>query len=322
MTMPNHIFELSDNVTRKPVSFKNRYGIKIAADLYLPKDVEESKKLPAVMIGSPYGGVKEQGAGIYAQNMAERGFAALAFDPSYNGYSGGEPRHLSSPDLFVEDFCAAVDYLGTRPFVDREQIGAIGMCGSGAFAISAAQVDRRIKAVATTSMYDISRVQSNGWKDSLTEVDRNNTLDAIAEQRYADFESGAPRLTDRGAPIGFDDTTDPIGREFGEFYSTPRGYHPNSITQFTVTSSLSFINFPLLSHIQSISPRPILFIIGEHAHSRYFSEDAYELAAEPKELYIVPDAGHVDLYDKTDLIPFDKLEAFLAEAFEAAIASK
>jgi fermentation-respiration switch protein FrsA (DUF1100 family) len=309
----NYIFELSDKVTRKPVSYKNRFGIKIAADLYLPKDFDESKKHAAVMIGAPYGGVKEQGSGIYAQNMAERGIVALAFDPSYNGYSGGEPRHISSPDLFVEDFSAAVDYLGTRSFVDRNQIGAIGMCGSGGFAISAAQVDRRIKAVATVSMYDISRVAANGWKDSFTQEDRNSILDAIAEQRYADFEGSAPVLTQRGAPIGFDENTDPVGREFGEFYSTPRGYHPNSITQFTVTSSMSFMNFPLLTHIKSISPRPILFIMGEHAHSRYFSEDAYEMAAEPKELYIVPNAGHVDLYDKTDLIPFDKLEVFFTE---------
>ncbi|MBT2722790.1 alpha/beta hydrolase [Bacillus sp. ISL-46] len=311
--MSNYIFELSNKITRKSVSYKNRFGITIAADLYLPTDFDESKKHAAVIIGAPYGGVKEQGSGIYAQNMAERGFVALTFDPSFNGYSGGEPRHLSSPDLFVEDFSAAVDYVGTRPFVDRNRIGAIGLCGSGSFAISAAQVDRRIKAVTTVSMYDIYRAQRNGFKDTLTEEDRNRILDVIAEQRYAEFEGNPPALTDRGAPIGFDDNTDPIGREFGEFYSTPRGYHPNSITQFTVTSSMSFMNFPLLANIKSISPRPILFIIGEQAHSRYFSEDAYELAAEPKELYIVPNAGHVDLYDKTDLIPFDKLEAFFTE---------
>ncbi|MFE4142685.1 alpha/beta hydrolase [Peribacillus sp. YIM B13472] len=309
----NYIFELSNKVTRKSVSYKNRFGIKIAADLYMPKDFDETKKHGGIIIGAPYGGVKEQGSGIYAQNMAERGFVALTFDPSYNGYSGGEPRHISSPDLFVEDFSAAVDYLGTRPFVNKNQIGAIGMCGSGGFAISAGQVDRRIKAIATVSMYDISRVAANGWKDSFTEEDRNSILDAIAEQRYVDFEAGQPTLAQRGAPIGFDENTDPIGREFGEFYSSPRGYHPNSITQFTVTSSMSFMNFPLLTHIKSISQRPILFIIGEHAHSRYFSEDAYELAEEPKELYIVPNAGHVDLYDKTDFIPFDKLESFFTE---------
>jgi uncharacterized protein len=309
----NYIFELDENVTRKPVSYRNRFGITVSADLYLPEDFDESDEHAAIVVGAPYGGVKEQGPGIYAQNLALRGFVALAFDPSFNGYSGGEPRHVSSPDIFVEDFSAAVDYLGTRPFVSRERIGVLGMCGSGGFALSAAQVDRRIKAVATVSMYDISRAQSCGFGDSFTEKDRNEILDATAEQRYAEFERGAPALTERGAPIGFDENTDPIGREFGEFYSTPRGYHPNSITQFTLTSGMSFMNFPLLSHIESISPRPILFVVGDQAHSRYFSEDAYEAAAEPKELYSVANAGHVDLYDRTNLIPFDKLEDFFTE---------
>lgn len=216
----NYIFDLDENVTRMSVSYQNRFGITIAADLYRPKDFDESREHPAILVGAPYGGVKEQGPGIYAQNLALRGFVALTFDPSYNGYSGGEPRHLSSPDLFVEDFSAAVDYLGTRPFVDRERIGGIGMCGSGGFLLSAAQVDPRLKAVATVVMYDISRASSKGWQDSLTAEARNGMLDAIAQQRYADFEGYAPALTPRGAPIGFDDTTDPIGREFGEFYST------------------------------------------------------------------------------------------------------
>jgi uncharacterized protein len=309
----NYIFDVHDDVTRKSVSYKNRFGITISADLYQPKGFDESQQHPAIIVGAPYGGVKEQGPGIYAQNLALRGFVALTFDPSFNGYSGGEPRHLSSPDLFVEDFSAAVDYLGTRPFVDRERIGVLGICGSGGFALSAAQVDRRIKTVATVSMYDISRAHSCGFGDTYSEEDRNRILDQIAEQRYAEFEGSAPVLTPRGAPIGFDENTDPIGREFGEFYSTPRGYHPNSITQFTMTSGMSFMNFPLLTHVKSISPRPILFVVGEHAHSRYFSEDAYEQAAEPKEFYVVPNAGHVDLYDRTDLIPFDKLEAFFTE---------
>lgn len=306
----NYIFTLSKNVVRKPVTYKNRYGITLAADMYMPKNFDASRTYPALIVGSPYGGVKEQGAGIYAQNMAERGFITLAFDPSFNGYSGGEPRHLSSPDLFVEDFSASVDFMGTWPFIDRKRIGVIGMCGSGGFALSAAQVDRRIKAVATISMYDISRAQRMGWKDSYTEADRSKVLDQIAEQRYAEFEGNAPVLTPRGAPVGFDDNTDPISREFSEFYSTPRGYHHNSLTQFTMTSSMSMMNFSLLTHLTSISPRPILLVIGETAHSRYFSEDVYAQAAEPKELFVVPGAGHVDLYDRVNLIPWDKLTSF------------
>ncbi|MFI9568455.1 alpha/beta hydrolase [Streptomyces rishiriensis] len=309
----NYIFDLDENVTRAPVSFKNRYGITLSADLYKAKDFDAFKEHPAIIVGAPYGGVKEQGPGIYAQNLAKRGFVALAFDPSCNGYSGGEPRHVSSADVFTEDFSAAVDYLGTRGFVDRDRIGVIGICGSGGFALSAAQVDRRIKAVATVVMYDIARIASEGWQGSLTVEERNAMLDAIGEQRYADFEAHAPALTSRGAPIGFDENTDPVGREFGEFYSTPRGYHPNSITQFTMSSGMSLMNFPLLSKIGWISPRPILLVVGENAHSRYFSEDAYELAAEPKEFHVVPNAGHVDLYDRTDLIPFDKLEEFFSK---------
>jgi fermentation-respiration switch protein FrsA (DUF1100 family) len=184
----NYIFELEEDVTRTPASYKNRYGITIAADLYRPKDFDESQQYPAVVIGPPYSGVKEQGPGIYAQNLAVRGFVALAFDPSLNDYSGGEPRHASSPDIFVEDFSAGVDYLGTRDFVDRNRVGAIGICGSGGFALSAVQVDRRIKAVAAVVMYDIGRLNERGFLDSLTDEDRNRTLDALVEQRYGDFE--------------------------------------------------------------------------------------------------------------------------------------
>ncbi|MBC1664162.1 alpha/beta hydrolase [Listeria welshimeri] len=306
----NYIFELNKNVERKSVSYKNRYGIKISGDMYIPKNSDSKMTYPGLIIGTPYGGVKEQGPGVYANELAQRGFVVLTFDPSYNGYSGGEPRHVSSPDIFVEDFSAAIDFIGTRPFVDKMKLGAIGICGSGGFALSAAQVDRRIKAIATVSMYDISRAQRG---DSLSEAKRNKMLDDINEQRYVDFENNQPTLGPRGAAIGFDETTDSIGKEFGEFYSTPRGYHPNSITQFTITSSMSFMNFPLLTYIKSISPRPILLIIGENAHSRFFSEDVYGEASEPKELYVVPHAGHVDLYDKLDLIPFDKLTDFFGE---------
>ena len=313
MAKDNYIFELDASVTRTPVSYKNRYGITIAADLYRPEDFDAANRYPALIVGAPYGGVKEQGPGIYAQNMVERGYVVLTFDPSFNGYSGGEPRYVTSPDIFVEDFSAAVDYIGTRDFVDRERIGLIGMCGSGALGLTAAQIDRRIKAIATVSMYNHHRLYYEGFGKPYTQDQRNKILDDLAEQRYADFEAAQPVLTPRDAPIGFDEKSDPIAREFGEFYSTPRGYHNNAITQHTRTSSLPFMAFPLLAHIETISPRPILFIVGEHAHSRLYSEDAHRAASEPKKLYVVPNAGHVDLYDKTDLIPFDKLEEFFAK---------
>ncbi|WP_106449251.1 alpha/beta hydrolase [Trichococcus alkaliphilus] len=309
-------FTLSDKVTVEQVTFKNRYGITVAADLYLSKDIDTSQKYPAIIVGTPYGGVKEQGAGIYAQNMAERGFVAIAFDESYNGESSGAPRHISSPDIFAEDFSAAVDYIGTRPFVDRVKIGVIGICGSGGFAVTAAQVDTRIKAVATVSMYDMSRVMRYGWADSMRDEQRTQLFDQLGEQRWKDFEGDEPELTPAfpSEPVyAIPEGMDPISSEFFGYYAMKRGFHPNSIGAFTKTSAMAFMNFPLMNYIQTISPRPILFIIGEHAHSRYFSEDAYKMATEPKELFEVAGAGHVDLYDRTDLIPFDKLESFFTE---------
>ncbi len=311
-----YTFKLSDKVTRQSVTYKNRYGIAISGDLYMPKNIDKSKKHAAVLIGTPYGGVKEQGAGIYAQNMAERGFVAVAFDESFNGESGGEPRRVSSADIFVEDFSAGVDFLGAQSFVDRAKIGAIGICGSGGFALAAAQVDHRIKAVAATSMYDMSRVKRNGWKDGMTNEQRNNYLEQVAEQRWKDVDNGLQQLTPPfpSAPVDkVPEGLDPISSEFFEYYAMKRGFHPNSIGAFSVTSDMSFMNFPLLSYIQTISPRPVLFIIGENAHSRYFSEDAYKLAAQPKELYMVPKARHIDLYDRVELIPFDKLTSFFNE---------
>ena len=309
-------FPKSDSVIHEKVSYPNRYGITVSADMYLPKDMDKSKKYAAILVGTPYGGVKEQGAGIYAQTMAERGFVAIAFDESFNGESSGEPRHVSSPDIFVEDFSAGVDFLGTRPFVDRNRIGVIGICGSGGFALTAAQVDHRIKAVATASMYDMSRVIRYGWKDTMSDEQRSKTLDQLGEQRWKDFENGNPLL-----PAGFPsepadsipEGLDPISSEFWEYYAMARGHHPRSHGPFTATSNMAFMNFPLMNYIKSISPRPILFIMGEKAHSRYFTEDAYKMAAEPKELFIVPGARHIDLYDKTDMIPFDKLTSFFKE---------
>jgi hypothetical protein len=310
-------FRLSDKVIHEKVSYPNRYGIRLSADMYMPKDIDKSKKYPALVIGTPYGGVKEQGAGIYAQAMAERGFVAIAFDESYNGESGGQPRHISSPEIFSEDFSAGVDFLGTRSFVDRNRIGAIGICGSSAFALKAAQVDHRIKAIATASMYDMSRVIRNGWEDSMTDEERSKMLDELGEQRWKDFETGTPLLPEGFPAVAADsipEGLDPISSEFWEYYAMPRGHHPRSHGPFTATSNMAFMNFPLMNYVQDISPRPILFIIGEKAHSRYFAEDAYKLAKEPKELVIVPGARHIDLYDQVDMIPFDKLDDFFTKA--------
>jgi hypothetical protein len=312
-------FKLSDKVKHEKVSYPNRYGITLSADMYMPKNMDKSKKYPALVIGTPYGGVKEQGAGIYAQTMAERGFVAIAFDESYNGESGGEPRHISSPEIFSEDFSAGVDFLGTRPFVDRNRIGVIGICGSGAFALKAAQVDQRIKAIATLSMYDMSRVIRNGWQDSMSAEERVKMLDELGEQRWKDFENGSPMLPE-GFPskptASVPEGLDPISSEFWEYYAMERGHHPRSHGPFTATSNMAFMNFPLMNFVEDISPRPILFIMGEKAHSRYFTEDAYKLAKEPKELVIVPGARHIDLYDRVDMIPFDKLDEFFTKALK------
>lgn len=312
-------FKLSDKVIHEKVSYPNRYGIILSADMYMPKDNSSNKRYPALVVGTPYGGVKEQGAGIYAQTMAERGFVAIAFDESFNGESGGETRHISSPEIFAEDFSAGVDFLGTRPFVDRNRIGVIGICGSGAFALKAAQVDHRIKAVVTASMYDMSRVIRNGWQDSMSAGQRNTLLDQLGEQRWKDFETGSPELP-QGFPskptASIPDGLDPISSEFWEYYGMARGHHPRSHGPFTKTSDLAFMNFPLMNFVNTISPRPILFVMGEKAHSRYFTEDAFKQAAEPKELYTVPGARHIDLYDRVDMIPFDKMSDFFGKALK------
>lgn len=305
-------FALSEKVLHEKVNFHNRFGLYISADMYKPRDFDPNTKYEALIVGTPYGGVKEQGAGIYAQEMAERGYVAIAFDESYNGESGGFPRKTSSVEGFVEDFHAAVDFMGTRPYVDRNKIGVIGICGSGGFSLSAAQVDRRIKAVAVVSMYDMSRVKANGWMDSWSAEERNAYLDQLGEERWKEYEGGEVKTL--GLPDNIDKDTDPITTEFYEYYKMPRGHHPRASSHFTMASDMAFMNYTLLDRIESISPRPILFVIGENAHSRYFSEDAYEKAAEPKELVVVPGATHVDLYDRVDMIPFDKLEDFFKKA--------
>ncbi|MFT3942472.1 MAG: alpha/beta hydrolase [Ancrocorticia sp.] len=307
------IFDVSPDVTRTKVSYQNRYGIEISADLYLPKDLDESTTHSAVVIGPPHSAVKEQAPGVYANELAQRGIVSLAFDPSYNGESSGEPRRVSSPEIFAEDFSAGVDYLGTLPYVDRERIGALGVCGSGGFALSAAQIDPRIKAVATSAMYDISGNNRDGWEHSSTDAERREKLDAYAEQRWEDVDSGEPEII-RAFPdepaSEIPEGLDPISAEFFEFYGMERGHHPRAIGGFTTTSWPAHINFGALRWLPDISPRPILLITGDQAHSRYFSDDVYAQAAEPKELIVVPGARHIDLYDRTDLIPFDDIERF------------
>jgi len=305
-------FPKSDRVDHSKVSFKNRYGITLAADLYLPKS-RGDRRLPALAVAGPFGAVKEQSSGLYAQTMAERGFVTLAFDPSYTGESGGEPRNIASPDINTEDFSAAVDYLGLHPSVDRERIGIIGICGWGGMALNAVAVDKRVKAVAVSTMYDMSRLMSRGYNDSVTLEERTKTLEQLSRQRWQDAEDGKPAY---GPPMNeLKGGEAQFLVDYHDYYKTPRGFHPravNSNASWSVTNPLPFMNFLLMTYIKEISPRPVLLIHGEKAHSRYFSETAYAAAAEPKELVIIPGAVHTDLYDRTDVIPFDKLTAFFA----------
>lgn len=311
-----YIAPLDENVVREHVRYNNRYGIAIAADIYRARDLDETKKYPALVVGAPYGGVKEQGPCVYANELAQRGFVVLTFDQVYMGESGGEPRNVSSPELFAESFSAAVDYLGVKvAYVDRNRIGAIGICGSGGFALSAAQCDTRIKAVATTSLYNITDVRGmmNPTKKQLDQM-----KDALGQQRWADFAAGQPEYVPSFPETPYPDVaslpeTDAITNEWNRFYAVPRGHHPNARGGFTTTSNAAMLNWFALDYIKEISPRPILLIAGDRAHSLSFSEKVYEMAAEPKELFIVQDAEHIDLYDRTDKIPFDKLEGFFKE---------
>ena len=304
-------FAKSAKVDHRKVTFKNRYGITLAADLYLPKNAG-GRRLPALAVGGPFGAVKEQSSGLYAQTLAERGFVAVAFDPSFTGESGGEPRHVASPDINTEDVSAAVDFLGLQPFVDRERIGVVGICGWGGIALNAVAVDKRVKAVVASTMYDMSRVMSKGYNDSVTAEQRARTLEQLSRQRWQDAEKGTPAL----GPV-FNELKGGEPRfmvEYAGYYkSRQRGFHPraiNSNSSWTITTPLSFMNMPLMTAIAEISPRPVLLIHGEKAHSRYFSETAYAAAAQPKELMIIKDANHVDLYDRLDKIPFDAMAAF------------
>lgn len=308
-------FYRSDKVEVQKVTFKNQYKMNIAGNLYLPKDMDKSKKHAAIIAGHPMGAVKEQSADLYAVKMAERGFVTMSVDLAFWGGSDGQPRNAVAPELYAETFSAAVDYLGTGPFADREKIGAIGICGSGSFAISAAKIDPRLKAVATISMYDMGAANRNGLNHSLTLAQRKQIIADAAEQRYVEFQGGATKYTS-GTVHEITEKSNPIEREFYDFYRTPRGEFTPAVssplltTHPTLSSNTKFMNFYPFNDIETISPRPLLFITGDQAHSKEFSEDAYKRAAEPKELYYVAGAGHVDLYDRVELIPFDKLESF------------
>jgi len=311
-------FYKSDKVTAQKVTFKNQYNMDVAGNLFIPKDLDQNAKNPAIVVGHPMGAVKEQSANLYAQKLADQGFVTLSLDLPFWGESEGQPRNAVLPDVYAEAFSAAVDFLGTRPFVDKAQIGALGICGSGSFVISAAKIDPRMRAIATVSMYDMGAANRNALKHSLTLEQRKQIIKEAAEQRYVEFTDGETKYTS-GTVHELNENSSPIEREFYDFYRTPRGEctpegsSPKLTTHPTLSSNVKFMNFYPFTDIETISPRPMLLITGEIAHSREFSEDAYRLAGEPKELVIVPGAGHVDLYDRVELIPFDKLTAFFTK---------
>lgn len=311
-------FYVSDKVSVQKVTFKNQYQMKVAGNLFLPKNLDRKVKHAAIVVGHPMGAVKEQSANLYATKMAERGFVAMSLDLSFWGESEGQPRNAVAPDIYAEDFSAAVDYLGTQAYIDRNRIGAIGVCGSGSFVVSAAKIDPRLRAIATVSMYDMGAANRNGLKHSVTVEQRKKAMAAAAEQRYVEFTGGKTQYTS-GTVHELNDNSSPIEREFYEFYRTPRGEYtpkgqsPELTTHPTLSSNVKFMNFYPFVDIETISPRPMLFIAGENAHSKEFSEDAYRLAGEPKELVIIPGAGHVDLYDRVNLIPWGKLTSFFTQ---------
>ena len=308
------VFPKSDKVDHKKVTFHNRYGITLAADMYTPKSVVD--KLPAIAVSGPFGAVKEQSSGLYAQKMAERGFLTIAFDPSYTGESGGTPRYVASPDINTEDFCAAVDFLSVQENVEPERIGIIGICGWGGMALNAAAIDTRIKATAAMTMYDMTRVTANGYFDAEdSEQARFEKKQAMNAQRIEDYKNGIYALAG-GVVDPLPEDAPQFVKDYYAYYKTPHGYHSRSLNSnggWNVTSSLSFLNMPILQYSNEIRSA-VLLVHGEKAHSRYFSETAYsKLTGDNKELLIIPGANHTDLYDQMDIIPFEKLNAFFTE---------
>lgn len=308
------VFPQSNKVVHEKVTFRNRYGITLAADMYIPKNAKG--KLAAIAVSGPFGAVKEQSSGLYAQTLAERGFLTIAFDPSYTGESGGQPRYVASPDINTEDFCAAVDFLSTLDDVDPERIGILGICGWGGMALNAAAMDTRIKATVTSTMYDMSRVNANGYFDAMDADQRYELRRQLNAQRTLDAKNGTYELAG-GVVDPLPDDAPQFVKDYYAYYKTPRGYHKRSLNSnngWNKTSSLSFINMPLLAYSDEIR-NAVLMIHGEKAHSRYFSEDAFKkLKGDNKELLIIPGASHVDLYDnQANVIPFDKIESFFRE---------
>ena len=313
--MSKHITELDQNVKRKKVNFKNRYGFKVVGELYHSKDCDLTTTHPALIVGAPYGGVKEQGPCVWANELAKKGYIVLTFDQSFMGESSGQPRHVSSPDIFVENFSACVDFLGLQKFVDRAKIGVVGICGSGGFALSAAQCDTRIKAVVTASMYDMSVTSRLGMNKKQVQAEKER----LSLQRWKDAKNGYPEYIPYFPEKPIEEVpkelTEPTAEWF-RFYALKRGFHPNARGGFSTTSNMAMMNFRLLDFVDEISPRPILFIVGDRAHSKFFSEEAFERAKNPKELYVVKDAEHIDLYDRTDRIPFVKIDKFFKKALK------
>lgn len=310
------VFPKSDKVNHSKITFVNRYGITLVADLYQP--INASGRMPAIAVSGPFGAVKEQCSGLYAQKMAERGYLTIAFDPSFTGESGGTPRYVASPDINTEDFSAAVDYLLTRDDVDSERIGIIGICGWGGFAINAAAMDTRIKATVASTMYDMSRVNANGYFDSMNADQRYELKKQLNEQRTVDARNGSYERAG-GVVDPLPDDAPQFVKDYYAYYKTPRGYHPRSLNSndgWNKTSSLSFINMPILSYCDEIRSA-VLLIHGEKAHSRYFSEDTYKrLKGDNKRLHIIPGANHTDLYDNLSVIPFEEIDKFMKEAMD------
>ena len=311
------VFPKSEKVDVQKVEFKNRFGITLVGDLYTPKGINTNENIPAIAISGPFGAVKEQSSGLYAQTLAERGFITLAFDPSYTGESSGTPRHVASPDINTEDFSAAVDFLSNYRNVDSDKIGILGICGFGGFAINTAQVDTRIKATIAVTMYDMTRVSAKGYNDSIDEKARYEIKQNLNKQRTEDFKSGNYKGAD-GLPEQLKGDEPQFVKDYWGYYKTKRGFHPRSINsngKWNMTSSLSLINQPILQYANEIRT-PVLIIHGEKAHSKYFGEDAFKkLKGDNKELLIIKGANHVDLYDGGDknAIPFDKIESFYRE---------